>query len=168
MEEDVPPATQAVLEPEFEEECTPRADDADAFASTQPPEDEPAARFVRESCSVAGALGQFVLVPEHGRKLEVGRVSAAGSEHDRTRACLLNSTSAGISRQHGWFRYDRHRGVEYTGCAGSEHAITFLNGSRLAPDAPTVVIKDGDVLGFGLPVFFVGISTRSASARAFV
>ena len=133
--------------------ATQPPDDADTLESTQPADDggKACARFVR----VAGpqrvameAETQFEVLWQHGDRVELGRASSSGPGGP-ARVVLCVSSAQGISRQHGWLRYDRQRGMEFTVCSSAAAAVTFINGQYLAASAPTVVLKDGDKLGFG-------------------
>ena len=134
-------------------DATQPASDADKLESTQPAADSgPAcARFVR----VGGRHGlrgpeQFRVLWEHNHKVELGRADVAEPEKEGvTRVVLCDSNERGVSRQHAWLRFDRQLGLQFTICASSTQAVTFINGQHLRSNAPTMVLKDGDELGFG-------------------
>ena len=136
-----------------EVDATQPPDDAARLESTQPANDggHACARFVlvtnpREARNVV--CDQFEVLWRHDAKVYLGREGpeeAAGSEQ----VVLCTSNVQGISRQHGWIRFDRQRGLEFTVCAQAGKAVTFLNDQPMAATAPTVVLKDGDMLGFG-------------------
>ena len=133
--------------------ATQPARDADKLESTQPAADSgPAcARFVR----VGGRHGvqgpdQFLVLWEHAHKVELGRAGVTEPEKQGvTRVVLCDSNAQGVSRQHAWLRFDRQHGLQFTICASSTQAVTFINGQHLRANAPTIVLKDGDKLGFG-------------------
>ena len=125
--------------------ATQPPDDADTLESTQPADDggKACARFVR----VAGpqrvameAETQFEVLWQHGDRVELGRASSSGPGGP-ARVVLCVSSAQGISRQHGWLRFDRQRGMEFTVCASAAAAVTFINGQYLAASAPTVVLR---------------------------
>ena len=134
-------------------DATQPASDADKLESTQPAADSgPAcARFVRVGGrdDVRGPE-QFMVSWKHNQKVEVGRAAVARPEEPGvTRVVLCDSNAQGVSRQHAWLRFDRQLGLQFTVCADSTQAVTFINGQHLRSDAPTMVLKDGDKLGFG-------------------
>ena len=137
------------IEEEEQPDGTQPADDHDMHEATQGANDQAeadCARFVLEA-GPREAPASFEVPWEHGAKAELGRASgtAAGAQ----RIVLCNSAAQGVSRQHGWLRYDQRKGLLYTGCASSSLAVTFFNGAFLAPTAAPVILNNGDTLGFG-------------------
>ena len=121
--------------------------------STQPADDggKACARFVRVAGPGRVAMeteSQFEVSWQHGERVELGRAGSTGSGGS-ARVVLCASSAQGISRQHGWLRFDRERGLEFTVCASAGAAVTFINGQFVAANARTVVLKHDDMLGFG-------------------
>ena len=127
--------------------------DADTLESTQPADNggKACARFVRVAGPGRVAMeteSQFEVSWQHGERVELGRAGSTGSGGS-ARVVLCASSAQGISRQHGWLRFDRERGLEFTVCASAGAAVTFINGQFVAANARTVVLKHDDMLGFG-------------------
>ena len=137
------------IEEEEQPDGTQPADDHDMHEATQGANDQAeadCARFVLEA-GPREAPASFEVPWEHGAKAELGRASGTTAGAQRIVLCL--SAAQGVSRQHGWLRYNQQKGLEYTGCASSSLAVTFFNGAFLAPTAAPVILNNGDTLGFG-------------------